>query len=251
MLINDKLVAENSVKLASQEIGLGVYFKNDSTGRTQSYCDNFIVTHLPRPENNRNFVVFKDEFNNPDSGWNVSRSGNVTKRYFNGCYEMTALELHPTLFASVNTRNNFYFSNFSLEAQMWLADNSWHSAYGLAVICNADTASEFSLYFLVNPVEKLWGLYQLKDGVTSELAMVTDSALINSDHQPNKVKILHYNGQLLVYINQHLAEKIDFTESFDRFQAGLFIQGFSDPATVLYDNLIVTKINEVPKELLK
>lgn len=224
-------------------------FSKDTTSTTNNdnnssnSNNNGAQTQNDTSGNNKEGVVFLDDFTNPNSGWSNKDNTENSWGYTKGVYEGRA------------KKKNFWYGTFAplsvplppvyiVQADMALA-NGRDGSYGILFNCG-DNSNVFYV-FMINPSSRSFALWKsVEDGWEYPIKW-TSSNYIKSGSSTNTVAVIQGGNRIILAINGQAlnSDVITIDEASGTKKVGLCILSGNDlPTDVLYDNFQVTEFKK-------
>lgn len=181
-------------------------------------------------------VVYFDNFDNPESGWQVWSSESATI-----AYAADGLRFH------INEANYDYwslpgqrFSDSTLAVDATLIEGPTDNDFGL--LCRFQ--NEYNFYAFLVSSDGYGGIIKVKDGLYKTLNSpdgLEYGAMIQQGQATNQIRADCVGSRLTLYVNQEKfleVEDLDFTVG----DVGLIAGSYSQPGVdILFDNFFVLK----------
>ncbi len=181
-------------------------------------------------------ILFKDDFSDPNSGWDQAASANGETNYVHGYYRIWVNEPYTDLWANPGLQ----FADVTIEVEASKAGGPEDNVFGL--ICRSNEAGDQYYYFVMSS-DGYFGIGKV-DGQEQTLLnadKMLPSDLILQGKQTNTLRADCIGDRLVFYVNgQILAEAQD--SEYLTGDIGLTAGSFDKPdIDIHFDNLIVTK----------
>lgn len=179
-------------------------------------------------------ILYKEDFSNPDSGWERSTQGG-RKDYYQGTYHINVLgaNLFSWSVAGQSMGDVVVTVDIAFTGPAQLAE--------MGVICRMQNSSDF--YFFTIRSDGEYGVFKMYQG--SESFLGTDgyqpSPAINPGLNTNRLEAHCVGDQLSLYVNGVLLANVQ-DDSYQVGDVGMLVGAFEDPdVNVFFDNFIVSR----------
>jgi hypothetical protein len=192
-------------------------------------------TPIPLPPGTTK-LLYRDDFDDPASGWVVRTSGDYQVGYVGGEYRMLVKPLNSWVIRPAPPS----FGDVHAEVQARYQSGDQAKYYGL-VFRYEDSDNFYA--FLVNPISGKYTLMMVLRGQQSNLISFTPSPSINKGPGTNLLRVVARGPNLELYVNNVLVGKIT-DSTFAAGRVGLIVWNDVDPngAEVFFDNLRVFEL---------
>jgi len=220
---DDATYAEGDVALAATT------FEEE---RTEVHFDNLDVT-TPSGEPAPSPVLYQDNFDDPNSGWEVADYEEGETGYGEGVYYVTS-ETETKMVWGVASQS-FSDTAIEVDATQISAGPENNNAYG--VMCR--TQADNDAYLLRVSGDGFYAIHRIVEGEFEPLVDWTRSPLVEQGEATNHIRAVCDGTRLALYVNgELLAEAQDAT--YAEGDIGLTATTFEPEATeVHFDNLVV------------
>jgi hypothetical protein len=180
-------------------------------------------------------VLFRDDFSNPHSGWDVVHEKDAVIEYTaQGRYRIWLNYPHTAIWANPGLQ----FTDTRIEVDAIKASGPDDNQFG--VICRYEDADNF--YFFLISSDGYYGIGKTKDGKQTLLTgggNMDFSPEIAKGHASNHLRADCVGSNLALFVNgRHLATVAD--TDFSRGDVGLMVGTFGEPGTdIRFDNFAV------------
>ncbi len=238
--INDRVVAQvDDSAYASGE--LGFFVQTFDSPKVHVHYDALTVRdlELPQPQD-KQAVLYQDDFTNPDSGWQTLDFDT----YFIGYHEPKYyhLEVHaPNDYELVPAPTGRDFTDFTVEATAFVEPNNTATQgdfrYGLVF----RRAGKQYYAFTISPRSQKWavlksspeGLVTLEEGDSAAILKPEEEGALRVDARGASF-FFHINGQDVAQVNDS-----DYASG----EIGFFLQTFDIPKVhIHYDTLVIREV---------
>ena len=179
-------------------------------------------------------VLYKDYFDNPNSGWGQLNGDVGESDYVNGAYHIFTQQPNTNLW----THPGKDFSNVRIDVSILSLSGPLENRMG--TICRL--VNDRNYYFFVISADGYYGIGKMRAG---QVIMLTNDMLphdaILTGNQINQVTAECSGKTLTLYVNNTLAGSVEDSD-LKSGDIGILAGSFSQPgADVYFDNFIVTK----------
>ncbi len=187
----------------------------------------------PQPPGSPPGVLFQDDFNDPDSGWEVGDYEGSGVGYENGAYSVTSHGDGDTMWGVANQS----FDNLIIEvdATQVSAPANNNNDYGVACREQGDGSG----YYLLISGDGGYAILKAKEGNFEPLVDWTESDIIRPGNATNHIRATCDGSTLALFVNgQRLATAED--DTFTSGDIALTTTSYEDePTEIQFDNLVV------------
>lgn len=183
-------------------------------------------------------VLFRDDFDQPRSGWGTDQRYRFERGYWEGEYFIALLQPNWFTWAYPGQR----FADVSVEVDVYLGSGPEEGHFG--VLCRHVDPGNF-YYFAVSP-DGFYGIFRRVDGgglevLTGGGSGMVFSPAIRTGGQTNHVLAICQGDELTLYANGELLETIA-DDTFARGDVGIgAASGPAGDVLVQFDNFLVTR----------
>ncbi len=180
-------------------------------------------------------VLFQDDFEDPNSGWEVGDYVGGSVGYRDGYYYVLATDRGSTMWAAAS--RSFTDVAIDVEATQAVAPPNNNNDYG--VICRLQPDGN-GYYFVVSG-DGFYAIYRAVEGEFEPLVDFTPSDVIRQGNATNHIRAVCKATHLVLFVNgEKVAEAEDAT--FAEGDIGLTATTYEDrPTEIHFDNLVVRR----------
>lgn len=179
-------------------------------------------------------ILFQDDFNDPNSGWQQYSNDTAESKYENG--ELSLLVKLQKWGSWVTNQKAGKFGDMVLEADARLFSGPHQSSYGLVFRWQND--NNFYRFLISGAGE--YSIQKRANGIVFTPQKFTKSAFINQGETANHLKVVCKGSKIEVYCNGHPLAAID-DNSFSEGLIGVDVNTMEGPACAHFDNVTVIK----------
>ncbi len=180
-------------------------------------------------------VIFQDNFDNTDTGWEVGDYDDGNVGYKDGTYFVTSTRTDFVMWGVANRT----FDDFAIEldATQIAAGPENNNAYG--IVCREQGNGDG--YYLRVSGDGFYSIAKAEGGTFETLVDWTESSAINKGNATNRLRILCDGATLALYANGRQLEEVE-DSTFATGDIALTATTYEDaPTEIHFDNLVVSK----------
>ncbi len=180
------------------------------------------------------FIAYRDNFNDPNSGWAELNTQNYDFEYIGGEYRMLVKATGQTGYSNAPPS---IFSDFDIVVSARYEGAALRKSYGLNF--RHDSRDNFYL-FLINPTSGIYSFFKRERGTWAAIIPWTPTPDIILGTTSNVLRVIARGSRFELYANGKLLDTA-VDQTFTAGRIGLFVQNSADPngAEVFFDGLIV------------
>lgn len=189
---------------------------------------------LPPPSPTPAGLPYRDDFSDPDSGWEVGEYDTGSVGYGDGYYYVISTDAGWTMWGAAFRR----FTDVVIEVDATQVSAGPESNNDYGVICRLQPEGDG--YYLVISGDGYYAVYRAFEGEFEALVDWTPSDAIRQGNATNQLRAVCEGTHLTLYANQQLLAEVD-DATFLEGDIGLTATTYEDqPTEVHFDNLVVT-----------
>jgi hypothetical protein len=185
-------------------------------------------------------ALYEENFDDPDSGWDVFDEDNTVAEYVDGEYEIGVYDVDYMAWGSVEAGPEF--TDFQVEVEARSVDGPVDNNFGLLIRYQPDTDA---FYWFQISADGFYSFDLREAGDWTSLAGWEESDAIQQGlGATNRLQVICQGDRFSLYVNDvFLAEVTDDVLSYG--QVGLAAGAFDEPGVVIhFDNLEVFALQE-------
>lgn len=180
-------------------------------------------------------VLFKDDFSNPDSGWDQSTTVHGTTDYVDGAYRIFVDDINTDSWANPG----LIFGDVHIEVEA--TKNGGPDDNDFGVMCRVQSPSQY--YFLIISSDGYYGIGKVNGEQQAVLGVeaLQPSEAIRQGEATNKIKATCIGDELSLTVNDVPLYTVRDAE-FSSGDVGLIAGTFTEPgADIYFDDFLVLK----------
>lgn len=178
-------------------------------------------------------ILFRDDFEDPNSGWEIGDYDAGSVGYVDGYYFVRSVERGKTMWGAA--LQNFTDVVIDVDAIQVLAPPNDNNDYG--VVCRLQPNGDG--YYLVISGDGYYAIYRAVEGEFEPLVDFAPSDVIWQGNATNHLRVICRGTYLALLVNGELVAKTD-DATFAGGDVGLTATTYEDePTEVRFDNLVV------------
>jgi len=180
-------------------------------------------------------ILFRDDFSNPESGWEVGNYDLGSVGYKDGAYSVVSFGDLSRMWGMANR----WFDDIAIDVDVTQASAPPNNNNGYGIICR-DQGDGDGYYLLISG-DGLYSIHQTTGDDAVALVEWTESAVIRQGNATNHLRAVCDGPSLSLYVNDTLVATAD-DSTYTEGDISLAMTSFEpESSEALFDNLIVRK----------